>query len=176
MWTVQRWRLPPWEVGGAAAIVLILAWLISRGWGLVLFFTRSVFMLGWGSWFAGSALMSQLCPGAFWPGTRALEAWAGRAYALLVLSRGSLIRSCSGLLQCQQAPRAGCQKLRQSRRELQSNARAQLIYYLDGWVSKIRSVHVKRMVRAVYCVSQQTYSNKVKSTRHDEQARGELKH
>lgn len=55
------------------------------GAGAMLF---CVFMLGWGSWFAGSALMSQLCPGASWPGTRALEAWAGRAYASLVLSWG----------------------------------------------------------------------------------------
>lgn len=85
------------------------------------------------------------------------------AVALLVLPWGSTIRSCLGLLQCPQAPRAGCQKLRQSRREMQSNARALLLF---------TCVCLKHMVRAVYCVSQQTNSNKVKSTRHNEQAGG----
>lgn len=63
----RGWRLPPWEVGGAAVIVLIWAWLISRWWGLVLRFalllrTQRVYV-GGGSWFAGWAPMSQLCPG-----------------------------------------------------------------------------------------------------------------
>lgn len=79
-----------------------------------------------------------------------------------------------------------CQKLQQ----MQSNARALFIYYqkvklkwrqilkyMDDWVcpknqERLCVFALSITVRAVYCVSQQAHSNKVKSTRHNEQAGG----